>query len=165
MYKPFNDVIWIKWKTSFDKRGDFKKLLSKELLKNFKTSEIFISKSKKNVIRGMHYQKYPFEHDKIVTCLSGSILDVIVDLRHGSKTFGKYKKINLSADLNKSIFVPKGFAHGFLALEESTVLYATNSPYSEKNDVGIKWDSFGFSWPIKKPIVSDRDLNLPALKL
>ena len=104
----------------------------------------------------MHYQKYPFEHDKIVTCLSGSILDVIVDLRHGSKTFGKYKKINLSADLNKSIFVPKGFAHGFLALEESTVLYATNSPYSEKNDVGIKWDSFGFSWPIKKPIVSDR---------
>ena len=117
------------------------------------------SSSKKNVIRGLHLQT-KYSQEKYVSVLKGAILDVVVDLRKESRTYGKHYKIILSDENAKSIFIPAGFAHGFLALKKENIIYYTCTNYrSAKHEVGILWNDkdLKIKWPIKKPIVSKKD--------
>ena len=126
------------------------------------------SKSYKGVIRGLHFQKPPFEQTKLVRCICGKILDVVVDIRKNSKTYGKYFSIELSSENNKQLFVPKGFAHGFQALsEEAIVNYKVDNFYNPKSDSGIIWNDKDLSidWnPNIKPVISSKDLKLIPFK-
>ncbi len=127
--------------------------------------ESFYSVSKKNVLRGMHFQKPPHDHAKLVYVIDGEILDVAVDIRKNSSTFGKYFSTILSAENSKSLYVGRGFAHGFLVLSNNaTVVYQTSNIHVPESDKGVRWDSFGFDWGIKKPIISDRDASFLSLK-
>lgn len=155
-----------------DKRGIFVKTLSKTNYSSidfpkFDVEEEYYSISKKDVIRGLHFQTPPFDHDKIVFCPKGRILDVIVDLRKGSKSFLKHLEIELSEKTNKLIFIPKGCAHGFYSFEDDSILiYKVSSEYSVENDKGINWKSFKINWPAPflEYIISERDKNLPFYK-
>ncbi len=146
----------------FVKTFNFEEFSKQELYFNLKES--FYTVSKKGVIRGMHFQTPPFEHAKIVYVVSGKINDVVVDLRKQSPTFGEFICIELSEENNKSIYVPKGFAHGFEVISDSAkVVYLTSSVYSPENDEGILWNSFGFKWNSENPILSERDKNFIKL--
>ncbi|HTO17139.1 MAG TPA: dTDP-4-dehydrorhamnose 3,5-epimerase [Edaphocola sp.] len=145
-----------------DERGSFIKTFNSSLFKNFdidfELKESYFSYSKKDVIRGMHFQLPPHDHSKIVFCPKGAILDIIIDLRKSSKTFGQYHSQILSEENNNAFFIPKGFAHGFKALEnESITYYLVSSEYHKESDTGILWDSFGFDWKCKSPLISERD--------
>ena len=126
------------------------------------------SKSNKGVIRGLHFQKPPFEQTKLVRCVSGSILDVAVDLRKNSKTYGKSFSIELSSENNKQLFVPKGFAHGFQVIsDEAIVNYKVDNFYNSKSESGIIWNDKDLSidWNLDtKPVLSVKDLNLISFK-
>ena len=123
-------------------------------------------RSKKNVIRGLHYQ-LDKPQGKLVRVVHGNILDVAVDIRIGSPTFGQYHMVELSAENKKIFFVPEGFAHGYLVTsQESIVLYKCTNIYNAKDEYGIRWDdaTIGVAWGNKNPILSERDKNLPILK-
>ena len=126
------------------------------------------SKSNKGVIRGLHFQLPPFEQTKLVRCVSGKILDVAVDLRKSSKTFGKFFTIKLSNTNNKQLFIPKGFAHGFQVLSETAIVnYKVDNFYNPKSDSGIIWNDKDLSidWNLDlKPILSKKDLKLISFK-
>ena len=125
------------------------------------------SKSKKNVIRGLHFQKNPKAQAKLVTVVSGEIFDVAVDLRKNSPTFGKWVSEILSEVNHKSLYVPEGFAHGFCVLsEEADVLYKVNQEYSPEDERGIVWNDpeTNITWSINKPILQEKDSLLPTLK-
>ena len=126
------------------------------------------SKSNKGVIRGLHFQLPPFEQTKLVRCVSGKILDVAVDLRVNSKTYGKFLSIELSSENNNQLFVPKGFAHGFQVLSETAIVnYKVDNFYNPKFDSGIIWSDKDLSidWnPDLKPILSPKDLKLKSFK-
>lgn len=151
-----------------DARGHFVKTFhAGEFLDHgieFSVAESFFSVSHRNVLRGMHFQNPPAAHAKLVYCPVGAILDVVIDLRRTSPTYGRHHAFELSAKNNAIIYVPKGFAHGFLSLHDGSVtVYGTTEVYSAKNDSGIRWDSIGFNWPDRDPVVSVRDLALPGL--
>ena len=126
------------------------------------------SKSNKGVVRGLHFQLPPFEQTKLVRCVSGNILDVAVDLRTNSKTYGNFFSIELSSENNKQLFIPKGFAHGFQVLsEEAIVNYKVDNFYNPKSDSGIIWNDKDLSidWNLDlKPILSVKDLKLFSFK-
>ena len=148
-----------------DARGDFVKtyhrLRFQELGIPFEPAEEFFSISAKDVIRGMHFQLPPKAHAKLVYCLHGKALDVVLDLRKESPTFGRSYATPMSEVDRKMLFIPVGFAHGFLAMEKDTVMvYLTNSVHSPSHDSGIAWNSFGFAWPNVSPIISERDQRL-----
>lgn len=125
--------------------------------------EIYYSISKKNVIRGMHFQIPPFEHTKMIYLTRGRVLDVLLDLRKSSMTYLKYESFELEAH-KYLLIIPPGVAHGFLSLEDySTIVYNQTSPYSKEHDFGILWNSFGFDWGISDPIMSERDISFPQL--
>jgi dTDP-4-dehydrorhamnose 3,5-epimerase len=152
-----------------DDRGFFRKPFSRELFKSLKLeynfAEFFYSLSNKNVIRGMHFQKAPMECTKLVSVIAGTILDVCLDLRKSSKTFAAVFACELSEENEKSLYVPEGIAHGFAALSENAVVhYAQSASFSKGHDAGIRYDSFGFDWPIKTPVVSEKDLRLPLFE-
>jgi len=153
-----------------DNRGSFLKTFSEELFSNLglcaNFKEQFYSTSKKNVIRGMHFQKKNSQ-GKFISVIKGSIYDVVIDLRKKSKTFGKHYSIVLSEKNCKSIYVPDGFAHGYLVTsKESVVIYKCTNVYNPDDEYGIKWNdkTIGLKWNYDSPIISKRDLNLPALK-
>ena len=146
-----------------DSRGSFLKSLYSPFLDGISIHEQYITTSCPDVVRGMHFQVPPFEHHKIVTCITGSALDVVLDLRSRSSTFLKYESVKL-LPCGPSIIIPPGFAHGFLALEADTrLLYNVSSPYSPIHDKGVHFASFGFTWPVQSPIISDRDRALPPV--
>ncbi len=150
---------------SSDDRGSFTKTFNKNFFEENNLCTVFtenyFSKSKKDVIRGMHFQLSPFDHDKLVYVPSGAVLDVILDLRKNSKTFGKYICINLSELNKKSVYIPKGLAHGFKSLEDDTIMmYNVSTVYQREADFGISYDSFDFDWQVENPIISERDKNL-----
>ena len=118
-------------------------------------------------MRGLHFQSPPKSETKIVRCISGAIWDVIVDIRLGSPNFGKSIKIRLDSDLHNMVYVPEGFAHGYLVLEERTIIqYKCTNYYDPTSEFGIRWDDIdlNISWDVTDPIISDRDKNLPQLK-
>lgn len=127
--------------------------------------EEYSTSSRKGALRGMHFQTPPAALAKLVFCLSGAVLDVVVDIRRGSPTYGKHLAVELSPEAEIGLYVPEGFAHGYLSLQEgSVVYYRTTHGYAPANDLGISWDSFGFQWPVEGPIMSERDRNQPRLE-
>lgn len=151
-----------------DQRGDFVKTFHQSALAalgiDFELKESFYSHSIKNVIRGMHFHAPPYEHDKIVFCTHGAILDIALDLRKHSETYGQYVSQELSADNHKALYIPKGFAHGFLSLTDlSTAFYLVSGEYNAQADGGVRYDSFGFDWGVEAPILSERDLSFVTL--
>ena len=153
-----------------DQRGLFVKTLHEDVFKeagletDFKES--FYSVSKEGVLRGMHFQLPPHDHAKLVYVTEGLILDVAVDIRKDSKTFGQYFATELSSENSNSLYMSKGFAHGFLTLSDSaTVVYMTTTVHDPEHDAGLRWDSFGFDWNIKEPIISDRDNNFKPIEV
>jgi dTDP-4-dehydrorhamnose 3,5-epimerase len=155
----FSGLKVIQSKSYKDRRGLFKEDFKKKFFKNKEFVFGCTSTSKKNVIRGLHLQT-KFSQGKYVSILKGSILDVVVDLRKGSKTFGKHFKIILSDNNTTSLFIPAGFAHGFLALKKENIIYYTCTNYrSAKHEVGILWNdkNLKIKWPIKNPVISKKD--------
>ena len=165
------DLLIIEPQLFKDDRGFFYESYNKNNLdKNINI--VFVqdneSKSFKGVIRGLHFQAPPFEQSKLVRCISGNILDVAVDLRTNSKTYGKSFSIELSSENNKQLFVPKGFAHGFQVLSETAIVnYKVDNFYNSKSDSGIIWNDKDLSidWNLDlKPILSKKDLKLIPFK-
>jgi len=155
----FSGLKVIQSKSYKDNRGLFKEDFKKKFFKNKKFVFGCTSTSKKNVIRGLHLQT-KFSQGKYVSILKGSIFDVVVDLRKDSKTFGKHFKIILSDNNAKSLFIPAGFAHGFLGLKKENIIYYYCTNYrSAKHEKGILWNDkkLNIKWPIKKPIISLKD--------
>ncbi|NYS59720.1 dTDP-4-dehydrorhamnose 3,5-epimerase [Vreelandella salicampi] len=152
-----------------DDRGYFVKIFNKQIFKenklNAEFKESFYSISEKNVIRGMHFQTPPMDHEKLVYVISGSILDVVIDVRKSSPTYGKSIAFDLNEKNKRSLYIGRGFAHGFLTKSKTAIVgYMTTSLYSKEHDTGIKWDSFGFDWGISDPIISQRDANFENLE-
>jgi dTDP-4-dehydrorhamnose 3,5-epimerase/CDP-3, 6-dideoxy-D-glycero-D-glycero-4-hexulose-5-epimerase len=129
----------------------------------FERRESFYSVSGRGVIRGMHFQRPPHDHDKVVHCACGSALDVLLDLRPGPG-FGVARSVLLDAARPALVFIPKGVAHGFKALADDTLLcYDTSTEHALTHDAGVRWDGFGFDWGEGAVIVSERDRGHPAL--
>ena len=162
---PFKDLLVIKSKQYYDGRGYFRELL-REI--NVKQKFVFniVSFSRKNVIRGLHYQGTK-PQGKFISVVKGKILDVAVDLRKNSKTYGKHYKVILSGENETSVFIPSGFAHGFVSLDsENIVVYSCTNYRHQKSESGILWNDkdLKIKWPIKKPIISKKDKLNPTFK-
>tara|TARA_B100000780_G_scaffold79958_1_gene54346 strand:- start:1326 stop:1880 length:555 start_codon:yes stop_codon:yes gene_type:complete len=124
------------------------------------------SKSSKGVLRGLHFQKPPYSQAKLVRCIEGKVLDVAVDIRDGSKTFGQHVAVELSGENKKQVFIPRGFAHGFLVLSESaTFAYKVDNSYAPEYDAGIRWDDsmLNIQWGVNESevMVSEKDAEFP----
>jgi dTDP-4-dehydrorhamnose 3,5-epimerase len=127
-------------------------------------SEVYYTVSRLNVLRGMHCQVPPHHHAKLVYCLAGGVLDVVVDLRLDSPNYRQFATLSLSANTANMVYIPPGCAHGFLVLNAPAILvYHVTSEHCPAADAGIRWDSFGFAWPIENPHLSPRDAALPGL--
>lgn len=164
----FDGVYSIEPKDFQDERGSFVKIFHQDSwLKqrlSFKLAESYYSVSRKNVIRGMHFQIPPADHTKLVYVTHGSILDVVVDIRAGSPTYGQSISLELSSTNHNMIYISSGFAHGFLSLVDDTaVTYLQTTAYSPEHDQGIRFDSFDFKWGVSDPILSQRDQSFPKL--
>jgi len=153
-----------------DNRGSFIKTFNIDLFENLNLNTVwhedFYSVSHKNVIRGMHFQLPPYDHVKLVYCISGVVLDVVVDLRPNSATYKRHYKIELSSDKANILYIPKGFAHGFKSMQDNTIMaYKTSTVYNKQYDDGVHWDSCGIDWEIneEKPLISQRDSEFITL--
>ena len=125
------------------------------------------SLSRKNVVRGLHYQREPKGQGKLVRVMSGSVWDVAVDIRKGSPTFLKWMSFELSGENKEMLFIPPGFAHGFLALTDDVhLVYKCTEEYDAKLDTGLRWNDpdIGVVWPVQNPIISEKDMVLPYVK-
>lgn len=152
-----------------DCRGAFVKTFHEEMFAELgiflTVREEFFSISAKNVLRGMHFQIPPHAHQKLVFCTHGRVLDVLIDLRIGSPSYGQSASFELSAANRHLVHIPVGVAHGFLSLEDgSCLVYKTDTVHEPSADAGILWNSFDFDWPLtSKPILSHRDEQHPTL--
>ena len=161
----FNGLYVFTGKRFDDKRGFLREIFKEKIL-NKKLKFTIVSSSKKNVLRGLHYQNNK-PQDKFITVIKGRILDVVVDIRKNSKTYGKHFKIELSESNSKILFVPKGFAHGFLGLEkENIVVYSLSEYRNKKGEKSLLWndEKLKIKWGIKKPIISSKDKNAELFK-
>jgi dTDP-4-dehydrorhamnose 3,5-epimerase len=167
--EPLTNCFILEPKVFEDGRGDFVKTFHdgvfRELGIEFKPVEEFFSTSHKNVLRGMHFQLPPHEHDKLVYCVRGRVLDVLLDLRKDSPTYGQSISSELSRENHHQFYIPRGVAHGFLSLEDDSVMvYKTSTVHAPTHDTGIRWDSFGFKWPeASEFVISPRDQQFSAL--
>lgn len=126
------------------------------------------SKSSKGVLRGLHFQKPPFNQAKLVRCIEGRVMDIVVDIRKGSPTYGKHIAVELSGENKKQLFVPRGFAHGFSVLSETAVFaYKVDNDYAPEYDAGIRWNdtNLNINWGLEENdvLVSGKDKTLPFL--
>jgi len=168
---PLKDAFIIRPLRFDDERGIFFKLYTKEILARFGVSPFFneeyLSISKKNVLRGLHFQKGEFSQAKLVRCTRGEVYDVIVDLRKSSPTFLKWHGVTLSEENGISLYVPRGFAHSFLALQDnSAVFYKADNNYNPESESGIIWNdpNLNIDWNITNPILSDKDKSWKTIK-
>jgi len=165
------DVVLIKPQVFSDERGFFMEIYKYGEFSSCGIKDHFVqdnhSKSfSKGVNRGLHFQKKPCEQAKLVRTISGSVLDVAVDIRRGSPTFGKWVSAILSAKNKSMLYIPVGFAHGFCVQEDDTeIVYRCSHEYSPEHDRGIIWSDpkIGISWLVNNPILSARDKNWPSL--
>jgi len=165
------EIILIEPRVFEDERGFFMETYKCSDFAKFGIKEKIVqenhSKSKKNVLRGLHYQKNPKAQAKLVRCIRGKIFDVAVDIRKGSPTYGKWVGVILSQDNKKELYIPAGFAHGFCVLsEEAEIVYKTDNEYSPEYERGILWNdpALNIKWPIKSPLISQKDLTWPLLE-
>ncbi len=166
------DLIILEPKIFGDDRGYFIESYNKKKLEEIVGKVLFVqdneSKSSKGVLRGLHFQNPPFEQSKLVRCIDGEILDIAVDIRKRSKTYGKFEKVILSSFNKKQLFIPKGFAHGFLTLSDKAIIsYKVDNHYSPNHDNGIIWNdpTLNINWGIcdSELIISEKDSKLPPL--
>ena len=155
--------------SSQDMRGSFIKAYQETCFEkmgiDFTLRESYFSFSKKDVIRGMHFQLPPQQHSKVVFCPQGAILDVILDLRKDSPTYKQYFAHELSEDNHLACYIPEGFAHGFKSLTEGAMTYyLVSSEYSQPHDTGILYNSIGIDWQVENPIISARDLSFGKME-
>ena len=165
-----SDVIIIEPTVFGDTRGYFFESYNKNKFEEVVGKTSFIqdneSKSSKGVLRGLHFQKPPFEQAKLVRCIEGEVLDVAVDIRKKSKTYGQHVAVLLSGDNKRQLFVPRGFAHGFLVLSDSaTFAYKVDNTYAPDHDAGIRWNDkeLNIQWELLDSAVrvSAKDAELP----
>lgn len=162
-----SEVLLISPKIYYDSRGKFFELykeieVSKKGIPTFVQDNV--SFSKKNVIRGLHYQKEPYSQGKLVSTLKGKIFDVAVDIRLDSPNFLQYYSTYLDDIDHKMVYIPPGFAHGFCALSNTTIImYKNTEHYYPQSESGIIWNdpTINIEWPCKNPLISDKDLKLP----
>ena len=163
------DVILITPQVFQDSRGFFEEVFKQSEFGKFGISELFRqdnhSFSVKDTLRGFHFQNPPYGQGKLVRCVEGKILDVAVDIRLGSPTFSNWVSADLSSNNHRMLWIPEGFAHGFLALEDSHVEYKATNEYSKEAEDGIIWNDTKISvkWPNKDPIVSAKDMKWLSL--
>lgn len=151
-----------------DERGSFVKTFHRDLfaaeglVTDF--AEEYHSFSRKGVVRGLHFQLPPHEHAKIVYCLQGEVMDVVLDLRRGSPTYREFETVPLDAVKASMIYIPPGIAHGFCVTSESALMmYRVTTVYAPGHDTGVLWNSAGIPWPEEASVVSARDRELPPL--
>jgi dTDP-4-dehydrorhamnose 3,5-epimerase len=152
-----------------DERGDFVKFYNADAYAkselDFHIKEIYYSSSKKNVFRGFHFQMPPADHTKIVNCFTGSIVDFVLDLRMKSATYGTCIALELNAENKHAVYIPKGCAHGFLSLEDNTIVtYLQETVYNPDADSGIRWSSVDIPFEIIDPVLSARDQDFQSLE-
>jgi dTDP-4-dehydrorhamnose 3,5-epimerase len=154
---------------SSDDRGDFTKLFHGGALSAlglpFSPAEMFLTRSKAGVIRGMHFQVGEAAHDKLVCCPKGRVLDVVVDVRPESSSFNQPVAVELSEHSHMALLIGKGYGHGFLALDDdSWMLYSTTTVHNPALDRGVLWSSIAFDWPVQQPVISERDRTHPVIE-
>jgi dTDP-4-dehydrorhamnose 3,5-epimerase len=168
---PIPDLLIIEPNVFHDDRGYFfesyneSKFIDLGFTTQFKQDNI--SRSTKNVLRGLHFQKPPYSQGKLVQVLQGSVLDVAVDIRTNSKTFGQHFKIELSEKNNKLFYIPPGFAHGFLTLEDNTIFsYKCTNVYNKDSEDGLLWNDeiIGIDWGTNEPLLSEKDVDYVDFK-
>ena len=169
---PIAGLLVIEHQVWEDSRGYFIETYNQQPFRINGVDETFVednlSCSRKNVLRGLHAQSGPNAQGKLVRVLRGSVLDVAVDIRKGSATYGQHFTVELSAGNARSFWIPAGFLHGFLALEEDTLFaYKVTGFYDKDGEIGVRWDDpeLNIKWPVNDSqlIVSDKDRNLPLL--
>ena len=154
-----------------DERGYFCETYNQEKLSQLGFNKTFVqdneSMSSKGVLRGIHFQKPPFAQAKLVRVVRGSIIDFAVDLRKGSPTYGKYKAVELDSETKRMLYLPEGFGHAFISLEDNTIFsYKCSNFYNKESESGILWsdEDLNIDWKIDNPILSDKDKILGKLK-
>jgi len=164
------DVIIIEPTVFGDERGYFLESYNQKKFEEVFGETSFVqdneSKSTRGVLRGLHFQKPPFDQAKLVRCIEGRVLDVAVDIRKGSKTYGQHIVVELSGDNKRQLFIPRGFAHGFLVLSESAIFaYKVDNSYAPDYDAGIHWNDkeLNIQWGMedREVMVSAKDAELP----
>ncbi len=167
------EVVIIEPKVFGDDRGYFMETFRQDLFEKNIRKINFIqdneSKSKRGVFRGLHYQLPPFAQSKLVRVIKGKVLDVAVDIRKNSPTFGKYVAVELSEENKRQLFIPRGFAHGFLVLSDEAIFtYKVDNYYAPEYDRNIRFDdpdiNINWNFPKEEIIASDKDKNAPFLK-
>ncbi len=152
-----------------DSRGWFFEFYKEEIFKKNNLPHKFVQEnqsfSKKGVVRGLHMQLEPFAQTKLVSVIQGKVLDVVVDLRKGSKTFAQVYYCVLEGERHNMLMVPEGFAHGFAALEDSTFFYKCSNAYNKASETGLIWNDpqLNIDWQVSNPIISEKDQELPTL--
>lgn len=152
-----------------DERGAFVKTFHHKVFSGHGLTtdwrEEYYSTSHHGVLRGLHFQLPPHDHDKMVYCLTGRVLDAVVDLRKGSPTYGRYALLELDAENANMLYIPRGLAHGFYVLSDSaTMLYKVSSVHAPEHEAGILWSSVGIPWATGSPCLSQRDTLLPTFE-
>jgi dTDP-4-dehydrorhamnose 3,5-epimerase len=152
-----------------DDRGRFTKVFRADLFEQWGLATFFAEEystlSRQGVLRGMHLQLPPHDHAKLVYCAMGSVLDVLLDLRVGSPTYGQHANFHLDAEAGNALYVAAGVAHGFyVPVGQALMVYKVTTMHSPAHDTGVRWDSAGIDWPNSAPIVSARDRALPTLE-
>ena len=162
--KEIKGLIEIFPKVFGDQRGFFLETFNEsrynEVLKNIQFVQDNFSSSNKGVLRGLHFQNPPYSQGKLVQVITGSALDVAVDLRRNSETYGQHVKVLLSSEKRNQFWIPEGFAHGFLALEDNTIFsYKCTNYYNPQSEVTILWNdrNLKIDWQIDNPIISPKD--------
>lgn len=173
-FKPLEipEIVEVNTQVHGDERGFFAEVFKKSdfVAAGIETdwTQFNHSKSTEGVLRGLHYQLPPTAQSKLVTVTSGEILDVAVDIRKSSPTFGKWVGSKLSAEKHNALWIPAGFAHGFLTLSEEAeiIYYIAGGEYSPEDEAGIKWDDpeIGIDWGVENPTLSEKDQNYPGIK-
>lgn len=167
------DVVIIEPKIFTDARGWFYESYSKQNFDKLVREIVFVQDNKscssRGVVRGLHFQKPPYSQSKLVSVLEGSVLDVAVDIRKGSPTYGKHVAVELTADNHRQLFIPRGFAHGFSVLSERVVFqYKCDNYYHPESEGGLAWDDpdLNIDWRINTDelILSEKDMHHPRLK-
>ncbi len=163
-------LVVIEPKVFEDSRGYFFESYNKKIFAQNGIKEDFVqdnqSLSQKGVVRGLHFQAPPFAQGKLVRVLQGKVMDVAVDLRKNSPTFGQYQTVILSAENKKMFYIPEGFAHGFVTLEDNTVFsYKCTNYYHPQSEGGVLWNdpAIGIDWQVENPVLSEKDKKLPLL--
>lgn len=164
-------ILLLKPRVFYDERGYFFESWNAEIFHKAGIHATFVqdnqSKSSKNVLRGLHFQKPPYEQGKLVRVVQGRVLDIAVDIRKNSPTYGKSVAVELNSTDHVMLWIPPGFAHGFLSLEDDTLfLYKCTSVYHKESEQGIIWNDpdLALDWGTAHPTVSAKDLELPVLK-